>query len=52
LVGKIGEKGQSVFIGNDFTLGSHDGAGTLYLLIPSPWNNASTGNYKVRLGSD
>jgi len=52
LVGKIGENGKAFFIGE-----RHDGAvseeGKLYLLIvPSPWNNASTGQYRVRVQTD
>jgi len=49
LVGKIGENGKSFFIGE-----RHDGAaneeGKLYLqIVPSPWNNASLGEYRVRI---
>jgi hypothetical protein len=52
LVGKIGENGKTFFIGE-----RHDGAaneeGKLYLqIIPSPWNNASAGQYRVRIQTD
>src|SRR5207244_2352634 len=52
LVGRIGETGKGVFIGGRFE-GAASEEGKLYLLIvPSPWNNASAGNYRVRIQSD
>lgn len=52
LVGKIGENGKSFYIGD-----RHDGTtgeeGRLYLqIVPSPWNNASSGIYRVRIETD
>lgn len=49
LVGKIGETGKVFLIGE-----RHDGTaseeGKLYLqIIPSPWNNASTGQFRVNI---
>ena len=52
LVGKIGENGKAFYIGE-----RHEGAaneeGKLYLqIVPSPWNNASTGQYRIRIQTD
>ncbi len=51
-IGKVGENGNAFFIGERFdTLPSDEGR--LYLMIvPSPWNNASAGNYRVRIQTD
>jgi len=49
LIGRIGENGKTFLIGDRFE-GSATEEGKLYLLIvPSPWNNTSAGNYRVRL---
>lgn len=49
LVGKIGENGKAFFIGDRFD-GATNEEGRLYLLIvPSPWNNASTGQYRINV---
>jgi len=52
LVAKIGEQGKAFYVGD-----RHDGSvneeGKLYLhIVPSPWNNASTGTYRVRIQTD
>lgn len=52
LVGRIGENGKAFFIGERYE-GTASEEGRLYLLIvPSPWNNASAGNYRVRIQTD
>ncbi len=52
LVGKIGENGKAFYIGDRYE-GSVTEEGKLYLLIvPGPWNNASTGTYRVRVQTD
>jgi hypothetical protein len=51
LLGRIGENGKVFVIGERYQ-GTPNQEGTLYLLIaPSPWNNASTGSYKVKIGA-
>jgi hypothetical protein len=51
LVGRIGEDGTPFVIGERYT-GRPVRSGKLYLHIgPSPWNNASTGAYRVRIAS-
>ncbi|MCI0458688.1 MAG: hypothetical protein L0Z62_17155 [Gemmataceae bacterium] len=51
LVGRIGEDGSPFVIGERYT-GRPSRPGRLYLHIgPSPWNNASTGAYRVRIAS-
>ena len=48
LMGRIGD-GASFLIGDRKTLTSEEG-GKLHLhILPSPWNNASTGSYRVRI---
>ncbi len=49
LVGRIGESGRTFLIGERFETTPND-EGKLYLqVIPSPWNNGSTGTYRVRI---
>lgn len=52
LVGKIGENGKVFYIGERFD-GSPGEEGKLFLhIVPSPWNNASAGAYRVRVNVD
>lgn len=52
LVGKIGENGKSFYVGERFD-GAAESEGRLMLLIvPSPWNNASSGSFKVDVRAD
>jgi len=52
LIGRIGENGKAFLIGERYD-GTFTEEGKLYLLIvPSPWNNASVGNYRVRIQTD
>jgi hypothetical protein len=52
LVGKIGESGTPFMIGEKYE-GKAAASGKLYLHItPSPWGNASTGTYDVRLSAN
>ncbi len=51
LVGRIGEDGAAFVIGDRYA-GRPARVGKLYLHIgPSPWNNASTGSYRVRIAT-
>lgn len=52
LLGRIGENGKVFCIGDRFE-GAPGDEGKLYLhIVPSPWNNASSGAYRVRLNTD
>jgi len=52
LVGRIGETGKSFFIGERYD-GTINEEGKLYVqIVPSPWNNASDGQYRVRIQTD
>jgi hypothetical protein len=52
LIGRIGENGKAFYIGERFD-GTVNEEGKLYLqIIPSPWNNGSTGQYRVRIQTD
>jgi hypothetical protein len=52
LVGRIGESGAVFIVGRTFN-GVATEEGKLYLrIMPSPWNNASTGNYEVRVNTE
>jgi hypothetical protein len=52
LIGKIGENGKAFYIGERYE-GTSSEEGRLYLLIvPSPWNNASAGQFRVRIQTD
>lgn len=49
LIGRIGENGKAFLIGERYE-GSVTEEGKLYLqIVPSPWNNASVGEYRVRI---
>ncbi len=49
LLGRIGENGRPFLVGRRLTR-TFDQEGKLYLhIVPSPWNNASTGSYRVRI---
>ncbi len=52
LLGRVGETGKAFAIGEHYD-GVSSGEGKLYLhIVPSPWNNASNGSYKVRIRTD
>lgn len=52
LLGRVGEAGK-VFVVGEFYEGAPANEGKLYLhIVPSPWNNASSGSYKVRVRTD
>jgi hypothetical protein len=52
LVGKVGENGKAFYIGERYE-GAAAEEGKLYLqIVPSPWNNASAGQYRVRIQTD
>lgn len=52
LVAKIGESGRTFLVGERYEANATD-EGKLYLhIIPSPWNNASTGIYRVRIATE
>lgn len=49
LLGRVGEQGKVFVVGERFE-GTPSEEGKLYFhIVPSPWNNASTGTYRVRL---
>lgn len=51
LIGKIGAEGKAFFIGERSTVDLRE-RGVLYLqIVPSPWNNPSTGEFKVDVTS-
>ncbi len=52
LIAKIGENGKAFYVGDRYE-GTSSEEGRLYLLIvPSPWNNASAGQFRVRIQTD
>ena len=52
LIGKVGENGKAFYIGDRYE-GTAPEEGKLYLqIVPSPWNNASAGSYRVRIQTD
>ena len=52
LVGRVGDAGKAFLIGERYD-GTPSEEGKLYLqIVPSPWNNASTGSYRVRVTTD
>jgi len=52
LLGRIGANGK-IFVIADRYEGVPDQEGKVYLhIVPSPWNNASSGSYKVRIRTD
>ena len=52
LVAKIGENGKTFYVGDRYE-GTVAEEGRLFLqIVPSPWNNASSGTYRVRVQTD
>jgi len=52
LIGRVGETGKAFLIGERYDGTAHE-EGKLYLqIVPSPWNNASGGQYRVRIQTD
>lgn len=52
LLGRIGTDGKAFVIGEQFE-GIPAREGRLYLhIVPSPWNNVSAGNYRVKIRTD
>lgn len=52
LIGKIGENGKAFMIGERYE-GTPTEEGRVYLqIVPSPWNNASSGSFRVRIAMD
>ncbi|MCI0681385.1 MAG: hypothetical protein L0Y71_04710 [Gemmataceae bacterium] len=52
LVGRIGDGGKSFLIGERYD-GTPGDEGRLFVhIVPSPWNNSSTGSYRVRVNTD
>jgi hypothetical protein len=52
LIGKIGENGKAFVIGERYE-GTPTEEGRVYLqIVPSPWNNASSGSYRVRISME
>jgi hypothetical protein len=52
LVAKIGEHGKAFLVGERYE-GTPTEEGRLFLhIVPSPWNNASSGTYRVRLTTE
>ena len=51
LFGRVGEGGDAFYIGDRFE-GAPGREGKLFLhIVPSPWNNASTGTYQVKIAA-
>ena len=51
LVGRVGDHGKQFLIGERYD-GAPGEEGRLYLhIVPSPWNNASTGSYRARIST-
>lgn len=52
LLGRIGTSGKAFVVGEQFDgIPTHEGRLFLHI-VPSPWNNASTGTYRVRIRTD
>lgn len=52
LVARIGETGKAFHVGERYE-GTPKEEGRLYFhIVPSPWNNASSGSYRVRVATD
>ncbi len=52
LIGKVGENGKAFFIGERYDSVVTEEGRLFVLIVPSPWNNASTGQYRVRIQTD
>jgi hypothetical protein len=52
LVGRIGESGKTFLIGERYEATTTEEGKLYVLIVPSPWNNASTGSYRIRVQSE
>lgn len=52
LVGRIGEGGKVFLIGERYDSAPGDEGRLFVHIVPSPWNNTSTGSYRVRVSTD
>jgi hypothetical protein len=52
LIGRIGENGKAFYIGERYESTAPEEGKLFLLIVPSPWNNASTGTYRVRIQTD
>ena len=51
LFGRVGDASEAFYIGDRYE-GAQGREGKLYLhIVPSPWNNASTGAYQVKIAT-
>jgi hypothetical protein len=52
LLGRVGDNGKVFVIGEQYE-GVHSTEGKVYVhIVPSPWNNVSSGSYKLRIRTD
>jgi len=52
LIGRIGENGKAFLIGERYEANISEEGRLFLLIVPSPWNNASNGQYRVRIHTD
>jgi len=52
LIGRIGESGKMFYIGDRYEGPATEEGRLLLQIVPSPWNNASSGQYRVRISTD
>lgn len=52
LLGRIGDNGKVFLIGERFEGVPAEEGKVFFHIVPSPWNNASTGTYRVKISTD
>ncbi len=52
LIGRIGDSGKAFLVGERYEGVPGEEGKLLLQIVPSPWNNASSGSYRVRIGME
>ncbi len=52
LIGKIGENGKAFVIGERYEASPNEEGKVFLQIVPSPWNNASSGSFRVRISME
>jgi hypothetical protein len=52
LIAKVGDTGKAFLVGERYEGTPADQGKVLLQIVPSPWNNASSGSYRVRISME
>ena len=52
LIAKVGEGGKAFYVGERFEGAANEEGKVYFHIVPSPWNNASAGSFRVRISME